>query len=374
MKIAFIGTRGVPAHYGGFETAVEEVGSRLAASGHDIHVYSRDMTTKLRTFRGMTLHHMPAVRRKVLETLSHSAISALHAGWMLRPDFAFIFNVANVPFAMALRSARVPSAIHVDGLEWQRAKWSGWGARYFRMAERLATRSTVPIIADARAIQQYLLDRYGRESVHIAYGAYPASLRQGHLDALQLRTRRYFLVVARFEPENHVLEIVAAYSRASGCTWPMIVVGDAPYSSDYVAKIRQVARVGTGVRLVGAIWDQEMLDSLYAGAGAYIHGHSVGGTNPSLLRASAAGAPVIAHDNVFNREVCAGGAEYFGDESELIGLLEAYEAHVAEREKVASLTRDVVLKSYDWDRVAKQYEELAQSLAKGSRLRNWPPR
>ena len=149
LSIAMIGTRGVPARYGGFETAVEEVGARLAARGHEVRVYCRNGNSEVRReHAGMTLVTLPAVRHRALETLSHTGLSVMHL-LTRRTDVAFVFNAANAPFLPAVRAARIPVATHVDGLEWKRTKWSARGRGYYRWAEGAAVRRSDALIADA---------------------------------------------------------------------------------------------------------------------------------------------------------------------------------------------------------------------------------
>ncbi|WP_370949025.1 DUF1972 domain-containing protein [Amycolatopsis sp. cg5] len=356
-----IGTRGVPARYGGFETCIEEVGYRLVKLGHEVTVYCRraedpDAGEGFGEYQGMRLVTLPALRRKSLETLSHTALSVLHAV-KHRPDVAFVFNAANAPLLPILRARRIPVVTHVDGLEWKRAKWGALGRRYYRGAEALAVRWSDALIADAVGIQDYYSRRFGVPTDYIPYGA-PILGNPGteRLTELGLTSRDYHLVVARFEPENHVDLAVEGYLE-SGAERPLIVVGAAPYADKYTARIKALAARGN-VRLLGAVWDQDLLDQLYANALTYIHGHSVGGTNPSLLRAMGAGAATSAFDVSFNREVLGEHGRYFTRPSELAELCDAAEADPAAttdrgRDQIASLGR------YEWDGVAEKYEQLA---------------
>jgi glycosyltransferase involved in cell wall biosynthesis len=345
MRIAMVGTRGVPARYGGFETCVEEVGRRLVERGHDVRVYCRGEQDAGPSFLGMNLVHLPALRRKSLETLSHTALSAGHLV-VHRTDVALVFNAANAPFLPMLRARRIPFATHVDGLEWQRAKWGGNGRRYYRRAESLAVRWSDALIADAQGIADYYTAEFGAETELIAYGApVLTDTGSGRLAELGLTERGYHLVVARFEPENHVAEIVAGYT----------------------AEIE--ASADDRVRLLGGVWDQGLLDELYANCLTYLHGHSVGGTNPSLLRAIGAGAATIAWDVSFNREVLGDSGDYFGDPSTAARAIEAAEldrAATARRGQAAQ--RRAAL--YDWDDVAVRYEKLCQRLADGHSVRS----
>ncbi|MDN4612594.1 DUF1972 domain-containing protein [Arthrobacter burdickii] len=361
LRIALVGTRGVPARYGGFETCVEEVGQRLAARGHEVIVYCRtteDTTHAATEYKGMTLVYLPALKKRSLETLSHTGLSAGHL-FFKRADAAIVFNSANSPWLPVLRAAGIPVATHVDGLEWKRAKWGTLGKRYYRVAESLAVRWSDALIADAAGIQDYYRQEFGVDSTYLAYGAPILEGGASHrLPELDLTPRGYHLVVARFEPENHVHVIVDGYVR-SKAELPLIVVGSAPYSDDYT---RLVTSLGDErVRFVGGVWDQELLDQLYANARIYWHGHSVGGTNPSLLRAMGAGVATNAFDVNFNREVLGANGEYFADAAAIPALVHAAEASVSDTMLRGKKSQADAL-AYDWDRVAEGYEQLCFDL------------
>jgi glycosyltransferase involved in cell wall biosynthesis len=366
VRIALIGTRGVPARYGGFETAVEEVGSRLAARGHSVVVYCRNDGQTADRHLGMQLVNLPALRLKQAETLSHTALSVAHVA-KEGCDAAIVFNAANAPFLPALRARGIPFAVHVDGLEWKRAKWSGAGSRYYQWAERTAVRWSDRLIADAQAIRAYYLDRYGAEATFIPYGA---PIRHGagsdRLATVGLESGGYHLVVARMEPENHVRLIVEGYARTKA-RLPLVVVGSAPHGAGYIASVESRA-ADSDTRFLGSVWDQCLLDQLYANARLYLHGHSVGGTNPSLLRAMGAGAPVAAYDVVFNREVLGRDGVYFATPEDLEPLILQ-----AEAEPEASAARGIAAQyraaaNYNWDRVADRYEQLCLELAGRERV------
>lgn len=366
LRIAMIGTRGVPAAYGGFETAVEEIGARLAERGHDVTVYCRRTPDEQKSeWRGMHLVHAPALRIKQAETLSHSALSVAHIGLgrSPRPDVAFVFNAANAPFVPFLHLIKVPVAVHVDGLEWMRGKWKGAGRRYYRWAEAHAVRHADALIADAKGIADYYQDRFGAETELLSYGA-PIIDQPNHarLAELGLQPSGYHLVVARFEPENHVDVIVEGYSHSTGML-PLIVVGSAPYAAAHTARIAAIARADSRIRLLGGIFDQELLDQLYANAASYLHGHSVGGTNPSLLRAMGAGTHVIAWDVGFNREVAGAIATYFTDAASLGVRVAEAEAQPEVTFARGARLRERARKLYDWEQVADGYELLAVRLS-----------
>ena len=357
-----IGTRGVPARYGGFETAIEEVGRRLAGRGHRVLVYSRnpDADAPLPPlYRGMRVVELPAMRRRSLETLSHTGVSIAHLLRRVHPDVAFVFNAANSLFLPALRAARIPVATHVDGLEWKRGKWGPAGQRYYRAAEAAAVRFSDALIADAQGIADYYAQEFSAPTELISYGAPRVPTRTDRLAELDLEAGGYHLVVARFEIENHVDVVVDGYTRSSARR-PLVVVGSAPYADEYTRRVESLA--DARVRLLGGVWDQELLDQLYTGALIYHHGHSVGGTNPSLLRAIGAGTAVDAFDVSFNREVLGEAGRYWSDADDVAGLVDSAEADpAAQLERGArSLER---ARLYDWDEVADRYEALARRLA-----------
>lgn len=362
MDIAFLGIRGVPARYSGFETAAEEVGRRLVDRGHGVTIYCRGRATATEHL-GMRLIHLPTLRLKVTDTLVHTAFSMLHLQGR-PPDVAVVFNAANAPLLPLARVRDLPVAVHVDGLEWRRAKWGPMGKRYYRAAERLAVGWADALIADAHGIQQYYQDTYGTASTFIPYGApILADARADLLKPLQLEPRRYHLIVARFEPENHVDVMVRGFARSTS-PFPLVVVGSAPYSAAYTAEIRRLADADSRVRLLGGVWDQDLLNALYANAATYLHGHSVGGTNPTLLRAMGAGAPVLAFDVVFNREVLGDTGLFFGDVDALAGLIDQEEAAGDSCIERGRRGRARAAELYDWDDVASGYERLCRSLVR----------
>jgi glycosyltransferase involved in cell wall biosynthesis len=371
VKVTLMGTRGVPAQYGGFETAVEEIGKRLVARGYDVTVYCRNPGQTITEYEGMHLVNAPAIRHRMAETLSHTTASTAHAIVRDRPDVVLLLNAGNAPLLRPLKLAGIPTAIHLDGLESKREKWRGAGAKYYRWAERAAVRWGQEVIADAQAIADHVQREYGRECVVIPYGAAVIDPGSDRLTEVDAAPQGYHLVVARFEPENHVMDAVHGY-RMSGEQRPLLVVGSAPYSQWYVQKVHEAARNDPRIRFLGGIYDQDLLDQLYANALTYIHGHSVGGTNPSLLRAMGAGAPVLAYDVEFNREVTAGSAWFWADADALTAQLNAAAdpadaAWTQEWSTFRDLGRERIATVYQWDTVTDQYEALVQRLAASRR-------
>ncbi len=368
LRIAMIGTRGVPAAYGGFETAIEEIGRRLVVRGHDVTVYCRTLGNGApapREYLGMNLVHLPAVRHKAVETLSHTALSVLHTTMHRLPDAAFVFNAANAPFVPWLGMRRIPTAVHVDGLEWLRGKWGPAGKRYYRWAEEFCVRRADALIADAQGIVDYYDREFQVPTKLITYGAHILrDVPTDRLAELDLRPKGYHLVVARFEPENHVDVIIEGYLKSSA-SLPLVVVGSAPYAAAYTNRIAERAASDPRIRVLGGVWDQGQLDQLYAHAVTYLHGHSVGGTNPSLLRAMGAGTAVIAWDVVFNREVLGTGGVFFDSDSTLAPLIEDAELTPHRTEELGSALQGRAEQRYNWDAVTDGYEALSKRLSEG---------
>lgn len=373
LRIALMGTRGAPARYGGFETAVEEVGRRLVEQGHDVTVYCRTGNSGEKvdpaTYAGMRLVHLPALRHRVFETLSHTALSALHALVSRRYDAAVVCNSANALALPLLRAKGVPVAVHVDGLEWRRTKWGLLGRQYYRIAESLSVRWADALIADAYGIERYYDDEFGARTRGIAYGTPDMShVGTDQLASLGVQPGRYHLVVARFEPENHVDLMIEGYLR-SDAELPLLVVGSTPYPSEHSARIEELAATNDRVHLLGGVWDQNLLDQLYAGALTYLHGHSVGGTNPSLLRAMGGATQTVAYDVVFNREVAGPHALYAGSAGEVAAALAECEADPEGTAEHGRALAQRAAERYDWDQVARDYAQLCGELAAGESQR-----
>jgi glycosyltransferase involved in cell wall biosynthesis len=370
MKVALMGTRGAPARYGGFETAVEEIGAGLAELGHQVTVYCRDRSVATSTYRGMHRVVVPALRKRSLETLSHSGFSTWHA-IRHRPDVALVFNAANAPWVAVLRAAGIPVGLHIDGHDGRRAKWKGGaGERYYSVATRLGTRVATNVTVDSIAMKVEIDRRYCLDTTYIPYGAYGTS-RSGRevestLRGLDLTRGGYHLLVARFEPENQVLELVRGFIE-SNASLPLVVVGFAGYPGPYAAAIATEADRDPRVRLLGPVWEQPVLDALYSGAVSYLHGHSVGGTNPSLLRAMAHGTPVIGYDCMYNRETTGGAALWFDDPRRVATSVEYAEASPGALRVLADMSRRRVEEHYQWPDVVMQYDALIRRLA-GTRM------
>jgi glycosyltransferase involved in cell wall biosynthesis len=358
VRIALLGTRGIPANYGGFETFAEELSTRLAERGHEVTVYCRSRHP-MRTHRGVRLQYLPSVRHKYLDTVSHTFLSTLHL-LVRRADVALYCNGANALFTGLARIAGIPAALNVDGIERKRRKWNRLGKAWYLLSERLAIWLPDEVISDARAIQEYYLTRYGKKSTFIAYGAgIDAVASTGALEQLQLEPRRYFLYVTRMEPENHPLEVREAFERVP-TDMRLALVGDAPYSGSYIRRVRDTR--DPRIIIPGAIYGLGYRE-LQSHCFAYIHATEVGGTHPALIEAMGRGALVIYRNTRENAEVAQDAGIPFEDD-----LAEKIQLSLAmPEEERAELRRRAVARvreRYSWEAVTDAYEQLLRRIMK----------
>jgi glycosyltransferase involved in cell wall biosynthesis len=364
LNIAIMGTRGVPANYGGFETFAEELGTRLAEIGHNVTVYSRHFNPnskiKAGNYRGINLRSSFTVRHKYLETIIATFTSFLDLVFN-RYDAILLCNAANSPFAWIPRLLGMPVCINVDGIERMRSKWNMFGRLWYRLGEYCSVFFATRIVADAEVIRQYYKEYYGAESTVIAYGASVNKIDAGSkLSEFGLKPQKYILYVSRLEPENNALGVIEAYNQLE-TNIPLVIVGDAPYSDEYKAKLREVANqnvIFTGYQF------REAYQELRTNCLLYIQATEVGGTHPALVEAMAYGNCIIANGTPENIEVLGDAGEFysknnFAELSEKMNnlinnpnLIENYGALAKER---ASL-------NYSWESVTSKYIQLFQEV------------
>jgi glycosyltransferase involved in cell wall biosynthesis len=365
MKIALIGTRGVPASYGGFETCVEEVGQRLAEKGHDVTVYCRKSyyKNKLDNYLGMKLIYLPNLRKKSLDTMSHTFLSVLHTlfkGY----DVYMVFNAANSLFILPLRLLGKKIIINTDGLEWKRSKWGFWGRTYYKISEKLACLFATRLVSDSKGIKEYYKKTYDTDSTEIAYGAYVQHWKNPkRLSELRIKPHEYFLQITRFEPENNPLLTTKAFKRLN-TTKKLVVVGGNPYPTEYTKQIRLEAN--GNIILPGFIYDQDLLKELWCLCFAYVHGNEVGGTNPALLQSMASGCFTIAIDVLFNRDALADCGIYF--KKDIKSLAEKMQWALDNEEKLDEFKEKAqvsIFENYSWEKITDQYEQLFYEVING---------
>lgn len=361
MRIAILGTRGIPARYGGYETFAEELSRRLVGRGHQVTVYGRTRYPE-RYYQGVRVRYLPAVRHKYLETVAHTALATL-ALLVHRADVALYCNAANALLTVLPRLTGIPVALNVDGLEHRRRKWNRLAKGWYRLSERLATILPSAVVTDAETIARYYLERYGRRSWCIPYGAEIGKVSgREALRALGLVPGGYFLYVSRMEPENNALLVRQAFERVP-TDLKLVLVGDAPYARDYIRQVRDTR--DPRILFPGAIYGEGYRE-LGSHCFAYIHATEVGGTHPALVEAMGRGSLVLYLNTPENAEV-AGDAGIPFEAHELAEKIRlALDLSAAERERYRQKAVERVRLRYDWERITDAYEQLFAALRPGS--------
>jgi glycosyltransferase involved in cell wall biosynthesis len=369
MKIAMVGTRGIPARYSGFETAVEKLSEQFTAAGHEVVVYCRPHMTERRTrHAGARLVHLPTIRNKYLDTLVHTALSMLHVAVKERPDVVICFISGSAPVVPIARLAGIPVIFQIDGLDSDRAKWPRLAKAYLRWCERMAPRVATIAITDSEAVADEYERRYGRRLLAIPYGAeLPDPGGTAWCERLGVEPGKFILFVGRLVPENNAHLLVEAYGMLD-TDWPLVVVGDAPYAGDYIAKLK--ASAGPDVRFPGYVFGEGYAELVHR-CGIMCVPTEVGGTHPVIVEAMAAGACLLVSDHAPNLEVVADSAASFPVHDGKDRLSTA----------IASLIRDPVLRTqlgssaegrarrlYSWTGCAAQYLSLLAAIVRREAL------
>ncbi len=400
MKIAILGIRGIPACYGGFETFAEELSARLALKGHEVTVFGRThvIDYALPTYKGVNIILLPAPKHKYLETPIHTLHSLLRLVFLTpraeRPDVILVCNAANSPFVWLARLAGIPVAVNLDGIERKRAKWNRVGKLWYLVGEICSVLFASEMVADAEVIRRYYLENYRRDAVVIRYGT--AGFRVGSdgasqddlpgelpdkvlaqklkgefgsfpnaeiFPALGISPGSYLLYVSRLEPENNAHIVIQAYRllKQSGCSLPLVIVGDAPYAKDYIKRLHELAVPGVvfaGYRFGAAYSD------LQGGAYCYIQATEVGGTHPALVEAMGFANCVVANRTPENEEVLGdSGLFYRKNDPEDLALVLARvlaEPRLVKDMRYSAFQR--AKQQFCWDIISNEYETLFQRM------------
>jgi glycosyltransferase involved in cell wall biosynthesis len=366
VKLALVGTRGVPAAYSGFETAVENIGRRLAARGHDVTVYCRPHMVEGRydRYEGMRLVYLPTVRSKHLDTFVHTFISTMHMTLFVRPNVAVYFIAGNSPFALLSRLLGVPSILNVDGLDSRRAKWSGSAKYYLRWAERNAPRFATRIITDSRVLQRVYREEHGAETTFIPYGAdIPETSAVDHLERFGLSPRAYVLFVGRLVPENNAHVLLEAFEGLA-TDLKLVIVGDAPYADAYRESL--TASRDPRVLYTGYVFG-DGYHQLARNAAIFVVATEVGGTHPVLIEAMAAGNCVVVNDHEPNLEAVGDAGVPYRGEGGADALRMVLRDLLADPDRMATLRAAAAARArslFSWEAVTDAYERLAGSVAR----------
>ncbi len=355
--VAILGTRGIPARYGGFETFAEQLALRFVDRGIPVTVYCRShFASGERTYRGIDLVTLPTIRSKYLDTVVHTVLSAAHLVLTRGPRDVLLCNAANAPVVPFLRLAGRRVVLNVDGLEWRRGKWGVLGRSWYRMGEWLSVRAASVLVTDAEEVRTYYRVRHETDSVMVPYGAEQLARGGAPLpEQVRVAPGSYALYVSRWERENNPLLVASAHA-GSGTTLGLVMLGQAAYDDGLEDEVRAAARADAC--LPGAVFG-DGYRGLIANAACYVHATEVGGTHPALIEAMGAGNLCLVLDTPENREVAGDVAWYFSDGPGLAALLgRVGELEGQALEQLRDRTRDEARRRYSWSAVSDAYETL----------------
>jgi glycosyltransferase involved in cell wall biosynthesis len=365
LRIAMIGSRGIPASYSGFETAVENLSVRLAARGHQVTVYCRTthITYPQKEYQGVRLVKLPTIPSKHFDTIVHTSLSVLHLLFG-RYDIVYVCGVGNALVAWVPRLIGKKVVINVDGADWERQKWGKFARWFLKSSERWAAWSGNAVIADSRQVQDYYQRQYRADTVFIPYGAdMPAAAGIASLDAYGLRPKEYILFVGRLVPENGAHDLIAAYSGLK-TSKKLVIVGDAPYAAEYIQALKRSAPANvifTGYVFGTGYWE------LSAQAYVFVLAAGVGGTHPVLVEQMAAGNAVLVNGIATNRETIGTAGRAYDTRGGVAALRQELQALLDHPEEVQRLGRAAKARAaqyYSWEAVTDSYEKLFESLAR----------
>ena len=363
MKIAILGTRGIPNNYGGFEQFAEHISIGLVQKGHEVTVYNPHFHPyNMPEFKGVNIITIKSPEQKL-----GSAGNFIYDFRCLKDAryraFDIIYEAGYAtccPFFYLLKSTGAILITNMDGLEWKRSKWNFFTKRLMKYLEALAVKRSHYIVSDNRGIQDYYRSNFNKDSFLISYGA-DLNLTHSENDLLDFKisAENFFLLIARMEPENNIDVILQAYKK-SGRTEPFLVIGN--YKTKY-GKYLYKKHNNNQVRFLGSIYNKKILDSLRYYCKAYLHGHSVGGTNPSLLEAMASSCFIIAHKNSFNGSVLKESGVYFDSIETLKNIFTSIDTAILNyKAKFIQENLSEINKNYNWQLIIDMHEKVFKDI------------
>ena len=360
MKIAIMGIRGIPAQYGGFETFAEELAPRLIKKGHQVTVYGRSniINYEGKYYKGVKLVILLTISHKYLDTLIHTFLCIVHS-LFCRYDVILLCNAANSIFSFVPRLLGRKVVVNVDGIERKRRKWNWLGKSWYLLGEFFSILFPNEVVSDAKVIQDYYWDRYRKKSTFIPYGATTGKVNTAKvLNKFGIRSNQYILYVSRLEPENNAHIVIKAFKKVK-TNFKLIIVGDAPYATEYKSYLKNLAESDPRVIFAGFVFG-EGYKEFQCNAYCYIHATEVGGTHPALIEAMGFGNCVIANGTPENIEV-VGDAGIIYKKNDVEDLKENVEYAIEYPEVIrinGEKARERIEANYSWDTVTDKYENL----------------
>lgn len=356
MKIAILGTRGIPNHYGGFEQFAEFFSVYLVEKGHEVYCYnSHNHKFQEKTFHGVNIIHQNDPEHK-FGTFGQFIYDYNCIMDSRKRDFDIILQLGYTSNSIwfFLLPKKPIIITNMDGLEWKRTKYSKPVQQFLKFAERLAANSSDYLVSDSIGIEKFLKEKYKKESTYIAYGAYPFDLpNEDFLKEYNVEKQNFNMIMARFEPENNLDMVLEGVAQSNDKT-PILVIGK--HETKYGEYLKNKFKNHDNIRFLGGIYNLEHLNNLRYFSKLYFHGHSVGGTNPSLLEAMASQALVIAHNNDFNKGILNENGIYFSNPSEVKNILESVKK-IDNLQKVQN-NYQAIIKDFNWEKINGQYLQL----------------
>ena len=373
MKIALLGTRGIPASYSGFETCVEQLGQRLVSRGHEVTVYCRShhITYEGEEYKGMRLVKLPTISNKYLDTMVHSFISSLHA-LPQRFDVGLYFIAGNSPVTWIPRIVGTKTLLNVNGLDWKREKWPSFAKKYIQFAEYLATKLPNLYLTDSHVVQGYYRDRFDSEPPYVPYGSEVEILPAGEtLAKYGLESGKYILFVGRLVPENCAHHLVDAF-RNLDTDMKCVIVGDSAYSQEYIASLKAKAEGDPRIVFTGYVFGKGYHE-LGSNSYIFVETSGVGGTHPALVEAMAFGNCVVVYDTPENLETIENSGFAYKGRIGGEALHDVLQDLLSNPDKVQTyrqLAQQRAQTYYSWEAVTDAYERLFYEVCK----RPLPPR
>lgn len=371
LKIGILGTRGIPNQYGGFEQVAEYLSAGLIERGHEVMVYnSNKHPYQKKSWNGVPLIHCfdPEYFMGTAGQFIYDLNCILDAR-KRNFDIILMLGYTSSSIWKSLYPSRSIIISNMDGLEWKRAKYSKAVRGFLKYAEKLAVSSSHYHIADSEIIKEYLDEKYKINSKYIAYGAdLHYGINEELLYEYGLSKKQYFLLMARMEPENNVEMILDGF-RLSNSTKKFLVIGNT--SNGFGKYLLNKFHGDSRIIFLGALFDQQKIKSIVKFSAVYFHGHSVGGTNPSLLEAMAAEAFIVAHGNPFNKSILKENALYFSDAKEVSALIEGHESLIDP--KFIENNLSAIKHGFTWDKIIHQYDLFFRECYAASAQRNYMP-